>query len=115
MTHPDHYGMVKPTLTITAYAKDGKELGTVRVSRMEVMLNPANPSPESTGTGGPKKQNFAYATTGADSAVYEIPVQAAADLENTVNRLHSDTATPASPKPHAATAPTPGASPPHKK
>ena len=115
MTHPDHYGMVKPTLTLTAYAKDGKELGTLHVSRMEVTLNPANPSPENTGTGGPKKQNFAYATTGADSAVYEIPVQAAADLENTVNRLHSDTTSAASRKPSAAAAPNPGASTPQKK
>jgi hypothetical protein len=110
MTHPDHFGMVKPTLTLTAYAKDGRELGIVRVSKMEVMLKPVNPSPENTNTPGPQKQNFAYATTGADSAVYEIPVQAAADLENTVNRLHSDTAAPASAKPSSSAASTPGAS-----
>jgi hypothetical protein len=111
MTHPDHYGMVKPTLTVTAYAKDGKELGALHVSRMEVVLKPG---PENTDTAKPQKRNFAYATTGADRAVYEIPVQAASDLENTVNRLHSD-ATRASPKPSAAAAPTPGASPPQKK
>jgi Domain of unknown function (DUF4340) len=115
MTHPDHYGMVKPTLTLTAYAKDGKELGTLRMSRMEVMLKPNNPSSEATDTSKLRKQNFAYATTSADSAVYEIPVQAAADLENTVNRLHSDTTTPASRKPTAATAPTPSALAPQNK
>ncbi|MBV8054323.1 MAG: DUF4340 domain-containing protein [Deltaproteobacteria bacterium] len=114
MTHPDHYGMVKPTLTFTAYAKDGKELGTLRVSTMEVTLKPANPSPEDAGAAHPQTHNFAYATTGADSAVFEIPMQAASDLENTVNRLHSDTTTPPSPKPPAA-APTPGASAPQKK
>ena len=108
MTHPDHYGMVKPTLTLTAYTKDGKELGTLRVSKMEVMLKP---SPENAGTARPQEQNFAYATTGADSAVYEIPTQAATDLENTVNRLHSGTTTPASPKP-SSVASTPAASAP---
>jgi Domain of unknown function (DUF4340) len=114
MTHPDHYGMVKPTLTLTAYAKDGKELGTMRVSRMEVMLKPVNPS-ENASSAGPKLQSFAYATTAADSAVYEIPMQAATDLENTVNRLHSDTITPASAKPLAATKPAPRASSAQKK
>jgi hypothetical protein len=88
MTHPDHYGMVKPTLTLTAYAKDGKELGILHSSRVEVTLQPANPNLENS---KPQKRNFAYATTGADKAVYEIPLQAATDLENTVNRLHSDT------------------------
>ena len=115
MTHPDHYGMVTPTLTITAYAKDGKELGTLRVSSMEVMLKPNNPSSENTETSKLQKQNFAYATTTADSAVYEIPMQAAADLENTVNRLHSDTTTPASRKLPAAAATTPSALAPQKK
>jgi hypothetical protein len=111
MTHPDHYGMVKPTLTLTAYAKDGKELGTLSVSRMEVTLKP---SPGNAGTAKPQEQNFAYATTSADSAVYEIPMQAVTDLENTVNRLHSGPTTPASAKP-SAVASTPVASAPQKK
>jgi Domain of unknown function (DUF4340) len=110
MTHPDHYGMVKPTLTLTAYAKDGKELGTLRVSKMEVTLKPTTPSPENTEPAKPQTQHFAYATSGADSAVYQIPLQAAADLENTVNRLHSDTT--ALPSKHsAATALIPATSP----
>src|SRR5216683_2427588 len=115
MTHPDHYGMVNPTLTLSAYAKDGKELGTLRVSKMEVMLKPVKPNPENPVTAGPQKRNFAYATTGADSVVYEIPAQAAADLENTASRLHSDTTTPATAKPAAAAAPTPAASGEQKK
>jgi hypothetical protein len=97
LTHPDRYGMVKPTITLTVYSKDGTELATLRVSKMEVELKR---NTENTPTSNPQTQNFAYATTGANSPVYEIPLQAAADLENTVNRLHSDlTATPvASPK-----------------
>jgi Domain of unknown function (DUF4340) len=106
MTHSDHYGMVKPTLTFTAYSKDGKELGTLRVSKVEVILKPTGENAE---TAKPQQRNFAYATSSADSAVYEIPLQAATDLENTVNRLHSDTTTPARPKPSSA-ASTSGAS-----
>jgi Domain of unknown function (DUF4340) len=106
MTHPDHYGMVKPTLTLTAYSKDGKELGKLRVSKMEVTLKPSNQGAENnTETPESKTQSFAYATNGADNAVYEIPVQAASDLENTVNRLHTDTTTPV-----PAAAPTSGTS-----
>jgi hypothetical protein len=104
MTHPDHYGMVKPTLTLTAYAKDGKEMGTLRMSRMEVMLKPTGP--ENASSAKPRTQHFAYATTTADSAVYEIPVQAEIDLENTVSRLHSDTTSRVSPKPAAAASST---------
>ena len=107
MSHPDHFGMVKPTLTLTAYAKDGKELGALRMSRMEVTVEPNS---ESAGSAKPQIRNFAYATTAADSPVYEIPLQAVADLENTVNRLHSDSTTPASTK-SSATA-TPGISAP---
>lgn len=113
MTQPDHYGMVNPTLTLTAYAKDGKEVGKLSVSKMEVMIKPSNQSPQSTETEATRKQNFAYATTGMNSPVYEIPLQAATDLENTVSRLHSDATTPASPKPSAA--PNPGASAAQKK
>jgi hypothetical protein len=102
MTHPEHYGMVKPTLKLTAYAKDGKELGELRVSKMEVLLKPTSQGPENSNAPEPKQQNFAYATTSKDSAVYEIPVQAATDLENTVNRLHSDTKASSKASPAAA-------------
>jgi len=115
MTRPDHYGMVTPTLILTAYAKDGKELGTLRVSKVEVTLKPTAPSPENTESAKPQQQNFAYATTGGDKAVYEIPLQAATDLANTVNRLHSDTTNPASPKPPAAASTSPATSMPQKK
>jgi hypothetical protein len=93
MTNPERYGMVKPTLTLTAYSKDGKELGLLRVSRMEITITPKNVNPETAETEKPQKQTFAYATAGTDKAVYEIPLQAATDLENTVNRLYSDTTT----------------------
>jgi hypothetical protein len=115
MTHPDHYGMVKPTLTLAAYAKDGKELGRLRVSKMRVTVTPANPAPETGETPAPQTQNFAYATNDIDTAVYEIPLQAVTDFENTVNRLHSGTTTPASSKPSAAAPPTPSASASQKK
>ena len=111
MTHPDHYGMVKPTLTLTAYSKDGKEIGMMHVSRMEVILKP---NAENTDNQQPKKQTFAYATTGKDQAVYELPLQAASDLDNTINRLHSDT-TRKSPKSTSTAAPGKAAAAPQQK
>jgi hypothetical protein len=110
MTTPEHYGMVKPTLTLTAFAKDGKELGTLRVSQMEVTVERNNPALGENATPATPKQSFAYATTGADAAVYEIPVQAASDLENTVNRLHSNSTAPPPSKASTATAPSPAPS-----
>ena len=62
--------------------------------------------------GNAPKQNFAYATTGSDTAVYEVPLQAASDLENTVNRLHSNaTAPPSAKTASAAPSPAPLAAP----
>jgi len=52
----------------------------------------------------------AYATTGSDRAVYEIPLQAAMDLENTANRLYSDATAPRSGKAAAAATTQPAAS-----
>jgi hypothetical protein len=115
MTHPEHYGMVKPTITLTAYAKDGKELGNLKVSRMDITLKPTNPDSDNGQAARPRTQSFAYATNDADNAVYEIPMQAAADLEHTINRLHSDTTKAASPKPSVAAAPTPAAAPAQKQ
>jgi hypothetical protein len=45
MTHPEHYGMVTPTLTLTAYDKDSKEIGTVRASTIGMTFKP-NPEGE---------------------------------------------------------------------
>jgi hypothetical protein len=78
-----------------------------------VTLAPPPQTPESSAAARRPTQNFAYATTGSDQAVYQIPLQAAMDLENTVNRLHSDNTTHLSGKP-VATATTPLAAS-HKK
>jgi hypothetical protein len=110
MAHPERYGMVKPSLTFAAYANDGKELGTLRVSRMEVTLPPASSTGEDAEAPKPQKRHFAYATTGSDRAVYEIPLQAAMDLENTASRLYSDATAPRSGKAAAAATTQPAAS-----
>jgi hypothetical protein len=114
MTHPEQYGMAKPTLTLTAYAKDGEELGKLRVSRMEVTLKPSNPVSDNSQPARPNIENFAYATNDADNAVYELPLQAEVDLRNTISRLHSDTTKAASPRPSIVAAPTPAAAPAQK-
>jgi Domain of unknown function (DUF4340) len=87
MTHPERYGMVKPTLTLTAYDENGRTLGTVRASTMQTMLEP---KPEDTQNTKPQSHYSAYAITSPNSPVFEVPVQAVTDLENTVGRLRSD-------------------------
>jgi hypothetical protein len=103
MSDPQRYGMVNPNLAMTLYSKDGNEIGTVRVSSIEVTVRKdANEKPAS--------QNFGYATTSRDSAVFEILPQLVTDLENTAARLHTDVV--GTPTPQPTKAPSPGASSP---
>jgi hypothetical protein len=90
MTDPERYGMAKPTLQLTAYGKDGKQIGSVRLSSLEMILKPK--SPETTPNAKLQHHYLAYATTSTDQAVSEIPMQSVTDLENTIRRLHSDIA-----------------------
>lgn len=106
MTNPKRYGMVTPTLTLTLYARDGKEIGAVRMSTIQETTT----APE-TAEGQPPKpktQFIGYATISTNPAVYQIPAQAVTDLENTTSRLHADVA--ATPSPSAAAHATPGGS-----
>jgi hypothetical protein len=101
MSDPQRYGMVNPNLAITLYSKDGSEVGTVRVSSIQatIVRKDANEKPAS--------QNFGYATTSRDSAVFEILPQLVTDLENTAARLHTDVV--GTPAPPPTKAPSPGA------
>ncbi|HJU28432.1 MAG TPA: DUF4340 domain-containing protein, partial [Candidatus Binataceae bacterium] len=61
MTDAKRYGMVTPTLNITLYAKDGKEIGAVRVSAIAETMTPhetlaSEPKPK------PQTRYFGYAT-----------------------------------------------------
>jgi hypothetical protein len=112
MTHPEHYGMVTPTLTLTAYDKDSKEIGTVRASTIGMTFKPNQPNPEGEQNPKPQTRYTGYATTSQNGPVFEIPVQAVTDLENTIGRLYSDAATrSASKATPARTAPTPESTP----
>jgi hypothetical protein len=103
MVDPSHYGMVSPTVTVTAMDAKGQTLGQLRASMLEVTVNPHSSDEKQ------RTENFGYATTNLDRAVYEVPSQAITDLENTGNRLHGDVAPTPSPSaiasPHAAAAP----------
>jgi hypothetical protein len=99
MNDPSRYGMLKPTLIITLYAGNDREIDALRTSILQTITR-AQTSDEK-----PKMQNIGYATTSRDGTVYEISSQSIIDLENTTNRLHSDVA--ATPAP----LPTGGASP----
>lgn len=89
ITNPKRYGMVSPTLVLTLYAKDGKEIGAVRVSTIQETMMPRE-TLTSQQLPKPKTRYFGYATNSVDSAVYEIPTQAVADLVNTATRLRAD-------------------------
>lgn len=103
MTDPKRYGMVAPTVTVTIRDDQGRSLGKLRVSVLEVTVSPKDSDEK------PQTRTFGYATTSLDSAVFEIPAQAVTDLENTGNRLHSDVVP--SPSPTASASPTLSASP----
>jgi len=98
MSDPSHYGMVKPTVTVGLFGKDGKAIGAIHASILEVTVT-AHSSDEK-----PQNKTFGYVTSTTDPAVFEIPAQTIGDLENTGNRLHGDvTATP-TPSPTASAA-----------
>jgi hypothetical protein len=98
MSDPKRFGMVSPTLTITLTGKDGKELGELRGSMLEVTTTPQNSDQK------PQSRSIGYVTTTLDPAVFEVPAQAVRDFEQTANRLRSDVLPTPTPTPSAAAA-----------
>jgi uncharacterized protein DUF4340 len=108
ISDPNRYGMTKPTLTAALYGKDGKEIGTIRLSSLEATFTPK------TGNAPAVKNYYGYATTTVSPVVYDIPPSAVSDLENTTSRLHADVTGTPTPASRETTAPTPSAGvPPH--
>ena len=97
MTDPKPFGMVNPTLTATLSDQNGNPIGSIYVSEIEETTRSENPAVK------PVSQNFGYATSSADKAVYQITPEQVVDLENTGSTLKSEV----EPKP----APSPGSSP----
>jgi len=95
MTDPKRYGMANPNLTMTLYAKDGKEIGAIRVSSVEATII-RNEDKEK-----PLKRYFGYAANNRERAVFEVAQQTVVDLENTASRLHTDALGTSSPSPSA--------------
>jgi hypothetical protein len=104
MSDPSHYGMVKPTVAVGLFGKDGKSIGTIHASILGVTIA-ARSSDEK-----PQNKTFGYVTSTTDPAVFEIPAQTIGDLENTGNRLHSDVIATPTLSPTAVT-PQPSPSP----
>jgi len=103
MTDPKQFGMVTPTLTITLADKDGKELGALRASMLEITQAAENSDQK------PVRTSTGYVTTSLDPAVFEVNAQAVRDLEETANRLRSDVLP--TPTPSPSVRPTPANSP----
>jgi hypothetical protein len=103
MRDPKRYGMERPSLIFTLYSKDGKEIGWIKASELEVTVSQSRPnSPPQ----APKR--FGYATTSANQAVYEVGAQSIGDLGRTINRL--EVSLSASPTPAASVSPQPSPS-----
>lgn len=111
MTNAKRFGMEHPNLELAVYARDGKPIGTVRVSQIEETIPPPPGSAKSA------TRYFGYAMGSASAAVYQVVPEKVSDLQNTANRLRiavTGTPTPvpgAAPTPRAPT-PTPSALPP---
>jgi hypothetical protein len=103
LTDPLKFGMTKPNLIVTVDDQHGKEIGTVKLSQMELSTNPQLAAQGH----NTLKRFFGYAVSSTNPAVYEIEPQAVTDLENTASRLSAETQpTPApSPSPAASAAP----------
>jgi hypothetical protein len=98
MSDPKRFGMVSPTFTLTLFAKDGKELGALHGSMLEITAPPPSSDQK------PTQRSVGYVTTTLDPAVFEVPAQAIRDFEQTANRLHSDVLPTPMPSPKAAAA-----------
>jgi hypothetical protein len=99
MIDPKRYGLEHPSLVFTLYAKDGKEIGEVRVSELEVTV--AAPAAGA----NPGNRHFGYGTTSANRAVYQIEPGKVADLGRTVTRLEGDLNGTPTPSPSASASP----------
>jgi hypothetical protein len=117
MTDARKYGMERPNLVVTLYAKDdkqpGKQLGAMRLSIIQMTATPK--TSEKTGVNQrPVTQYTGYATTSLGTAVYQLEADRITDLENTANRLRGDLFPTPSPSPAktpaASASPAPSAS-----
>jgi hypothetical protein len=95
MTDPKPFGMVNPTLTATLSDRSGNPIGSIYVSEIEETTRSENPAVK------PVSQNFGYATSSADKAVYQVTPEQVVDLENTGSTLKSEVEPKPSPSPAA--------------
>lgn len=100
MTDPKPFGMANPTLTATLSDQSGNPIGSIYVSEIEETTRSENPAVK------PASQNFGYATSSADKAVYQVTPEQVVDLENTGSTLKSEV----EPKPTPSPIPSPAAS-----
>jgi hypothetical protein len=107
LTDPLRYGMVKPNLVVVANDLNGKPIGTIKLSQMEVSTNPKAVA------AGQKslKRSFGYAVSSTNSAVYQIEPATVIDLENTTSQLSFEAAPTPTPSQKAAPAASPSPAP----
>ncbi|MGH7933663.1 MAG: DUF4340 domain-containing protein, partial [Candidatus Binataceae bacterium] len=100
MSDPRPFGLDHPFVTATLYDKDGKELGGVKLAQKV--------APAGRGRNGQPVTDYKGYAVSDKNAVYAVETEKVYDLENTVDRLHSDVIPTPTPAPSATA--TPGAS-----
>lgn len=106
MTDAKKYGMERPNLALTLYARDGKQLGMIRLSIIQMTARPQTPNNQR-----PLTRYTGYATTSLGPTVYQVEADRITDLENTATRLRGDIFPTPSPSPSPAKTPAAAASP----
>jgi hypothetical protein len=105
MTDPKPFGMAQPTFTAILADRSGKEIGSIYASEIQATLHSDDPTVK-----GPPSQNFGYATSTMDKAVYQITPDQVIDLENTGSQLKREVEP--EPPPAPASSPSSSAMPP---
>lgn len=108
MTDPASFGMVNPTFDITLYGKDGKSIAAVKLAEIQHTVQVQRGYKTVS-----QKKVTEYATSSANTAVFELAPTPVRYLETTISRLRGDVIPPPSPKPSPGPKPVaaPSASP----
>jgi hypothetical protein len=101
MTDARPFGLDHPWVTIAMYGKNSEPLASLKLAEVPEKIT-------DTHTGKPATQYKGYGVTGT-KAVYALSSEKIYDLENTVDRLHTDAIPKAAATPAAKASPSPSA------
>ena len=94
MSHPEMFGLDKPTYQVTLIAKDGKPIGTIKLSKVKVKQMAAATVPAA----APEKTDY-YAVSTAGTALYSTDKFMFGQLDKSADEFMSRAKSAASPSP----------------